>query len=174
MSRAIDDSGNIQDPPTRVDVVVGSRVEAGPGGPVLVLVNGSFVSNPFGGYLAEILRAEGLNAFSTLEWVSVMDAADPLATLRTYAVVILAETALKPDQQQLIREFIDGGGSVIVMRPDPSLADVFGVVFQGTQSETAGLPQFLRLHTENGPGTACRARRCSSTARPIFMRSMKA
>ena len=153
LSRAVDDSGNIQEPPTQIEVVVGSRVDPGPGGPVLVLVNGLYATNPFGGYLAEMLRGEGLNAFSVREWVAVMDAPDPLATLQAYPLVILAETGLLPTQQQVIRSYVSGGGALIAMRPDPAISDLFGVLVDGSREETPGLRQFLQFTADSGPGS---------------------
>ena len=38
--------------------------DQGPGGPILVIAN---AANPFGRYYAEILRAEGLNAFAVAD-----------------------------------------------------------------------------------------------------------
>ena len=58
----------------------------GPGGPILVLTS---TSNPFTRYYNEILRAEGLNLFLSLD-IRQMSA----ATLAEYDVVILGETAL--------------------------------------------------------------------------------
>ena len=46
----------------------------GPGGPILVI---SHSGNPFGRYYAEILRAEGLNAFTAMD-ISAVIGGDPL------------------------------------------------------------------------------------------------
>ena len=55
----------------------------GPGGPILVI---SDPSDPFDRYYAEILTAEGLNAFDVRNADQVSD-----ATLSGYSVVILGE-----------------------------------------------------------------------------------
>ena len=57
--------------------------------------------NPFGNYLGEILRAEGLVAFKKIELTMLMREGDPLSFLNTFKLVLLAETRLLPDQQQL-------------------------------------------------------------------------
>ena len=56
----------------------------GPGGPVLVVTNRA---DAFGGYYAEILRAEGLNEFAVTD-TSALSA----ATLARHQVVLLAQT----------------------------------------------------------------------------------
>ena len=56
------------------------------GAPVLVITT---ASRPFGQYYAEILRGEGLNAFSVADLTQVS-----AATLAAYDLVILAETTL--------------------------------------------------------------------------------
>ena len=58
----------------------------GPGGPILVI---SDPGDPFGRYYAEILTAEGLNAFEVRD----VDQISP-ATLSGHGVVILARTTL--------------------------------------------------------------------------------
>ena len=64
--------------------------DAAPGGPILVV---TATGNKFTQYLAEILQAEGLNAYATAD-VSALDA----TLLADYAVVVLGETALTAGQ----------------------------------------------------------------------------
>jgi Calx-beta domain/Bacterial Ig domain len=90
--------------------------------PILVVVN-SASPNPYGAYLAEILRAEGINSFSTAA-VSALDA----PTLSAAKVVILADTPLTAQQAGLLTAYVNGGGRLIAMRPDPQLHSVLGVV----------------------------------------------
>ena len=151
-SRAIDDSGNIQDPVTEMRITVGVPVDPGPGGPVLVVVNGSYAANPFGAYLGEILRAEGLMSFSTIELAVLMDQPAPAAFLAGFELVVLTESALLPEQERAIREYVAGGGALVAMRPPRALADLFGLTFAGRRTETAGTPQFLIFNTDEGPG----------------------
>jgi hypothetical protein len=93
--------------------------DEGFGGPILVVAS---AANPFGRYLAEILRTEGLNFFTVTD-LSQLDA--PL--LAAHEVVILGEMALGAAQVSLLSDFVDAGGQLIAMRPDPDLAPLLGL-----------------------------------------------
>jgi hypothetical protein len=93
--------------------------EEGPGGPILVI---SHSANRFSRYYAEILRAEGLNAFESLD-ISVVDA----SVLSGYDVAILGEMPLTPAQVALITGWVQAGGNLIAMRPDAQLAGLLGL-----------------------------------------------
>jgi hypothetical protein len=96
---------------------------AAPGpAPILLVVNGAYAANPFGPYLGEILRAEGLNEFDTLD-ISALTSAD----LTQHNLTILAETTLTSGQAQLISNYVAGGGRVIAMRPDAQIQSLFGL-----------------------------------------------
>ena len=98
--------------------------------PILVVVNSSS-SNPYGSYLAEILRAEGINSFSTAQLSSVTS-----TTLSNASLVILAETSLSATQAQLFSNYVGAGGRLIAMSPDPDLASTLGLIpASGTTSE---------------------------------------
>ena len=90
---------------------------SGPGGPVLVVAGGGF-----GSYYAEILRAEGLNAFSVIG-SSGLDA----AALAPYQTVILGAGAVSDAQVAALSAWVQGGGNLIAMRPDPKLAGLLGI-----------------------------------------------
>src|ERR1700730_13248590 len=64
--------------------------DQGPGGPILVVAS---AANPFSKYYAEILRTEGLNAFTVTD-ISQVSA----ATLAAYDVIILGEMPLTSAQ----------------------------------------------------------------------------
>ncbi len=109
-------------------------------GPVLVLATSR---NPFSHYLAEILRAEGLNLFSVMD-VSEVDA----PTLAPHDVVVLGETPLDDAQVAMLTEWTHAGGTLIAMRPDRRLAPLLGLTpADGTSSEG-----YLRVDTSTGPG----------------------
>ena len=76
----------------------------------------------FGRYYAEILRAEGLNAFA----VGDPGALSP-AGLAPYQVVLLGPTALNGAQVTALSGWVGGGGDLIAMRPDPALAGLLGL-----------------------------------------------
>jgi hypothetical protein len=114
--------------------------DEGPGGPILVV---SSAANPFGRYLAELLRAEGLNAFRAVD----VSAVTP-ATLAAYDVVLLGEMALDPAQVTMLSEWVTAGGNLVAMRPDGQLAGLLGLEDAGgTVSEG-----YLRVDTASAPG----------------------
>ncbi len=91
---------------------------SGPGGPILVVTTSS---NPFSTYYPEILRAEGLNEFSTAD-ISTISA----ASLANYKLVILGEMTLTSTQVNTITTWVNGGGKLIAMRPiisSPAFSD---------------------------------------------------
>ena len=91
------------------------------GVPILVLVNQSS-NNSFGGYLGEILRAEGLNCFQMIDLS--MASSDLLAQ---YDIVLLAEGVLNTSQVELMEGYVFKGGRLVVMRPEASLGTLLGV-----------------------------------------------
>ncbi len=92
---------------------------------ILLIVNGTS-PNLFGGYLAEILRAEGVNSFSTSDLSTVAS-----GTLTGVSLVVLVETSLTPGQATMFDNYVAGGGRLIAMRPDIKLAQTLGIVFSG-------------------------------------------
>jgi hypothetical protein len=100
-----------------------SRLEAA--SPILVLINGR-ADNPFGLYLAEILRAEGLNCFQIGRASDLGN-----APLDWYDLVLLAEGALGDTQVKLLEGYVAQGGRLVAMRPDARLASLLGVERMG-------------------------------------------
>src|SRR5436190_2078868 len=97
--------------------------DLGPGGPILVV---SASSNPFSLYYSEILRAEGLNAF-TIKDVSTVSA----STLADYQVVIVGEIPLTSSQAAMFGDWVNAGGNLIAMRPDADLSALLGLTGTG-------------------------------------------
>jgi len=114
--------------------------DEGPGGPILVI---STASNPFSRYYAEILRTEGLNEFTVTD-ISKVDS----TLLNTYQVVILGEMALTPSQVTMLTTWVDAGGNLIAMRPDPQLASLLGLTDTAPTLSNA----YLLVNTASGPG----------------------
>ncbi|MCR4405880.1 MAG: hypothetical protein NUW24_03010, partial [Anaerolineae bacterium] len=110
----------------------------GTGIPILVVVNDSYGVNPFGRYLGEILRAEGLNAYEVIELGS-LTAAD----LAAHDLTILAETSLTSAQANLLTTYVNNGGRLLAMRPDPQIKGLFGL------GDAAGTVTdgYLKIHT---------------------------
>jgi len=116
-------------------------LEDGPGGPILVITH---PANKFGTYYAEILRSEGLNAFTTADIGSVT-----AATLAAYDVAILAEMPLTSAQASMLSDWVTGGGNLIAMRPAAQLAGLLGLSSAGSPLTDA----YLRIATTQPPGT---------------------
>ena len=91
----------------------------GPGGPILVIASSG---NPFSRYYAEILRAEGLNAFTVTEITNVSP-----ALLANYDVAILGEEAVSAGQATTLTNWVQAGGNLIAMRPESKLASLLGI-----------------------------------------------
>ena len=112
----------------------------GPGGPILVV---SVAGNPFSVYYAEILRAEGLNAFTVADVGAVTS-----AVLANYDVVILGEVPLTAAQVTMFSDWVTAGGNLIAMRPDKKLASLLGLT-----DAAATLPDaYLQVNTAAAPG----------------------
>ena len=88
--------------------------------PILLVVNQDS-PNPFGLFLTEILRAEGINCFHTAPLVSLQ-----AGSLERYDIAILAETPLNAAQAEMFTEYVARGGRLVGMKPDPRLGPVFG------------------------------------------------
>jgi hypothetical protein len=105
--------------------------DTGPGGPILVIADASNTTNPFGRYYAEILRAEGFNAYYVMD-ISNISA----ATLAEYDVVLLGEMPLTSSQISMFDDWVASGGNLIAFRPAKALAALYGLAdANGTTSE---------------------------------------
>jgi hypothetical protein len=104
--------------------VASVRAQGGPA-PILVVLNSS-APNPFGAYLPEILRTEGISSYSTID-LGTLDAGDLVGV----SLVVLAETPLSDAQAALLTGFVGGGGRLIAMRPDTRLDAVLGITDAG-------------------------------------------
>ena len=117
-----------------------SPPDQGPGGPILVISNST---DPFSRYYAEILRAEGLNEFQVTDLSNVS-----ASMLANYDVAILAENDLSAAQVSTLTNWVQGGGNLIAMRPDPQLAGLLGLnSAPGTLANA-----YLKVDTSTGPG----------------------
>ena len=89
--------------------------------PILVVLN-STAANPFGAYLPEILRAEGISSFSVTNLSAVT-----ASTLVGVPLVVLAETTLTDQQAGHFIAHVNSGGRLVAMRPDSRLNAVLGI-----------------------------------------------
>ncbi len=114
----------------------------GPGGPILVVTsNGSTFSK----FYAEILRAEGLNAFAVMDVGSVGS-----STLNNYDVVILANATLTSTQLTTYTNWVNNGGNLIAMDPNAQLASLLGVNISTSQISNGYLAVNKSSVTGNG------------------------
>ncbi len=102
-------------------VVLTSGVANGQANIGVVLNSGA--ENPFGGYLKEILKAEGFRDLQTESLGGLT-----LDKLQSYKTVVLSDTSLTTSQADMFRQYVSAGGSLIAMRPDSNLDTVFGLV----------------------------------------------
>jgi WD40 repeat protein len=119
---------------------VSAALPSPPGGPILVITS---ASNPFGNYYDEILRNEGLNAFSVSDISTVSR-----AILDSYDVVVLADMPLTPAQVTLFSDWVTSGGNLIAMHPDNQLASLLGITDAGTPLSNG----YLLVDTSKAPG----------------------
>jgi hypothetical protein len=118
----------------------GGPATAAPPAPIVVLTNGA---DPFSTYYGEILRAEGLNEFDSIDLADVS-----AATLVGRAVVLLPPSPVTPDQSDLLAAFVGAGGNLIAFRPDKALGELLGLGdTTGTLSDA-----YYKIDTSQPPG----------------------
>jgi fibronectin type 3 domain-containing protein len=125
--------------PLAADVSWSFTTEASP--PQLLVVTSS--TNPFGSYLTEILRNEGVDAFTTLD-ASLLSP----TVLGNFDVVLLGDTTLTPTQVSTLSTWVNGGGKLIAMHPDAQLAGLLGLSSAGSTLANA----YLKVDTSTGAG----------------------
>jgi hypothetical protein len=99
--------------------------------------------NPFSSYVGEILRAEGVNAFTTID-VSLLSA----SLVNGFDVVLLGETPLTAAQVTTLTNWVTAGGNLIAMRPDKQLAGLLGL----TDAAATLANSYLKVDTSVSPG----------------------
>ncbi len=125
-----DDTSTIVTPPANT----------GPGGPILVI--GS-AANPFSRYAAEILNAEGMNAYTAMD-VSLVTP----SILNNYDVIILGEISLSAAMVSNLSNWTNAGGTLITFKPDAQLYALLGITAAaGTLND-----KYLLVNTSNSAG----------------------
>ncbi len=109
--------------------------------PILVLAT----DRKFGTYTAEILKTEG---FKDFRLDSIASGRVNPSYLEQFNMVILAESEIGPEVQQMIQRYVNKGGNLIAFRPDPELAGLFGIVPEGLSLEEG----YIRIDTAAGQG----------------------
>ena len=121
------------------DISWSFTTEASP--PQILVVNST--GNPFTTYLTEILRNEGVNAFTTLDASLIAPAA-----LTNFDVVVLGNVSLTAGQVATLSSWVNGGGNLVAMRPDKQLAGLLGLSDAGATLSNA----YLKVDTATAPG----------------------
>lgn len=106
--------------------------------PILIFLNESDQNPNYCRYLAEILRAEGLNEFQEAPLDNLTN-----LCLTNFGVIILPQThaddgsnLLTDQQKTVLRDYLASGtGSLIAFKPDTSFSDVFGLTYAGTRGD---------------------------------------
>jgi Concanavalin A-like lectin/glucanases superfamily/Bacterial Ig-like domain/Bacterial Ig domain len=128
-------SGN----PLAADVAWSFTTEASR--PPILLVTSA--ANPFSSYTAEILRAEGLNSFSTADVSSVTS-----SFLSGFSVVVLGDVSLTTAQASALTAWVSAGGNLVALRPDKQLAGLLGLTDDSATLTNA----YLKVDTTTSPG----------------------
>lgn len=130
--------------PSTVSFTTGTSLSAainqGMSGPVLIVTS---TSNPYSTYLAEMLRAQGINYFDVKD-VSELST----ATLAHYSLVLLGKTTLSGTDVSALSSWVTGGGNLIAMQPDKQLAPLLGLTDQASTLSEG----YLRVDTTRDPG----------------------
>ena len=134
-----DAAGNVMAPATWMFTTAIDPL-SGPGGPIGIITDNSV---PYSSYYAEILRTEGLNEFSVLPIGSLSASA-----LAGVDVAILSDIPVTDAQVAVLTAWVNGGGRLIAMGPDPRLAPLLGLAPTGT-TLTNG---YLAVDPSTGPG----------------------
>lgn len=114
--------------------------DQGPGGPIAVVTSSA---NPYSKYLAEILRTEGLNEFTTIDVGAVSS-----TTLAAYDVVVLGAVTVTAAQASTLSDWVNAGGNLIALRPNSTMSSLLGITAAGA-TLTDG---YLKVDTATTPG----------------------
>ncbi|WP_426129445.1 Ig-like domain-containing protein [Pararhizobium sp. PWRC1-1] len=115
-------------------------LEDGFGGPILLIFSGAF---PFSKYYSEILRAEGIGSFDSVDLSHVT-----AELLDRFDLVLLGELPLSEVQASMFSDWVNSGGDLIAMRPDKKLAGLLGL-----EDQAASLNEgYLSIDTKSVPG----------------------
>jgi len=108
--------------------------------PILVITS---TSNPFTGFVPEILHTEGFNELDTADISTVTS-----TTLAGYDLVVLGDMTLTATQASTITTWVNGGGNLIALHPDHQLAGLLGLTASSSQLSDA----YVLMTTASGPG----------------------
>ena len=107
--------------------------------PVLVVDS---AASPYSGYVKEIMRAEGLNGFDSAPVESLT-----AAQIAPYDVVVFGGGDVTPAQASALSGWVNGGGNLVALSPDPDLNGLLGIAPTGTLGDA-----YLKVDTARAPG----------------------
>lgn len=111
----------------------------GHGGPILLVTTGQ---NPFETFYSEILRAEGLTSFLSVDIAKLDD-----ALLDAHSVVIVSGPVSDTGKLAMLHSWVMEGGKLIAMRPSGSLAELSGLSSPSGTLEDG----YLKMDTATAP-----------------------
>ena len=125
------------------------------GVPILLLTTDA----DFGTYTGEILRTEGFNTFKVN---SLNNGNTTRNYLRHFDLVILAESGISQHNRKMLASYVRKGGKLVAFRPDPALAELFGITPTGGKM-TGGYIE-IDTATRQGRGLVSRPLQFHGTA----------
>jgi hypothetical protein len=120
--------------------VLAGAQPASAGTPILVVKS---PSQPFSDYVREILRAEGLNGATYVDGGAVN-----ASVLAGHDVVVLGDIAITPAEAAAYAGWVNAGGNLIALSPDPQLAGLLGLSGPGGSLSDG----YLTVNTSGPPG----------------------
>jgi hypothetical protein len=127
-----------------------------PSQPILI-VRDSGSSDLYQNFLPELLATEGLNGFQSAQLTQLT-----ASFLSSYDVIVLPHLALGAAQASLLQNYVNNGGTLIGLRPDPQLASVFGVAASSATLADGWLK--INTNTLQGSGLVSQAMKFHGTA----------
>ncbi|HEX6342134.1 DUF4082 domain-containing protein [Umezawaea sp.] len=115
-------------------------LDQGFGGPVLLIKSDA---RPYSRYYSEILRAEGIGSFTTVD-LSAVDA----TVLGQHDVAVLGDVPLTQAQVTMFTDWVDAGGNLVAARPDKKLSGLLGLTDLGTTLDNG----YLLIDSARVPG----------------------
>jgi hypothetical protein len=110
--------------------------------PPILLITGA--AQPFSSYTGEILKAEGLDEFTSLDLSLVTP-----SVLNGFDEVVLGDVPVSPAQAITLTNWVNAGGKLIALHPDKDLAGLLGLIDLGATTSNA----YIKVDTTAGtPG----------------------
>jgi hypothetical protein len=109
--------------------------------PILIVTSDA---NPFADYTRQLFKAEGVDAFDTLDVTQLSASA-----LTGFDVVVLGDVPVTDAQVATLTTWVQSGGNLVAFHPDKKLASLLGLTDAGGTLANG----YLRVDTSADPGT---------------------